>query len=134
MGETAKHNMEESSYLLNERDKFPIETWPDNAHALLNTLWLRMRITGLAWKISFFKRYLSMRNNIHGAINFRLMLIVADSTFLIVSSASSFWDFRIPPFIKIGIVRAARRRCKYDRRVKSPQFDIVQLLCYNLYC
>ncbi len=37
---------------------------------------------------------------------------------LIVSSASSFWDFRIPPFIKIGLVRAAWRRCKWKWKVK----------------
>ncbi len=40
---------------------------------------------------------------------------------LIVSSASRFWDFRIPPFIYIGLglVWAAWMCCKYGGRVKK---------------
>ncbi len=86
------------SNLLNERVKLPIETWLDQSmYVRISTLWLCMHIGWSCLKNRLFKHYLSIRNNIHGAINFTFCCWF-DICNLIVSSASSFWDFRIPPF------------------------------------
>ncbi len=55
-------------------------------------------LAGLAWKNKRFKRYLSIRYNIHWAINFRFLLLIWHAN---CEFSKQFWDFRIPPFIKI---------------------------------
>ncbi len=79
----------------------PIETWGWTSRcacAVISALELRMHIGWSSLKNKLFKRDLSIRNNIHGAVHFRDCCRFEICN-LIVSSASSFWDFRIPPFI-----------------------------------
>ncbi len=79
----------------------PIETWGWTSRctcAVLSTLELRMRIGWSSLKNKLFKCYLSIRNNIHGAVHFRFCYWFEICN-LIVRSSSRFWDFRIPPFI-----------------------------------
>ncbi len=83
----------------------PIETWGRTSRcacAVISALELRMHIGWSSLKNKLFKRYLSIRNNIHGAVHFRDCCRFEICN-LIVSSASSFWDFRIPPFIYIAL-------------------------------
>ncbi len=111
----------------------PIETWGWTSRcacAVISALELRMHIGWSSLKNKLFKRYLSIRNNIHGAVHFRDCCRFEICN-LIVSSASSFWDFRIPPFIYIalGLVWAARRRCRYGRQVNGLSLKGTLVCC-----
>ncbi len=79
----------------------PIETWGWNSRStctVISALELRMHIGWSSLKNTLFKCYLSIRNNIHGAVHIRFYCWFEIYN-LIASSASRFWDFRIPPFI-----------------------------------
>ncbi len=96
-------------------------------------LWLHMHTGWSSLKNKLFKCYLSIRNSIMGQLISHFCCWFNRCN-LIVSSASNFWDFRIPPFIKIGLPRAARRSCKYGLWVKrlSLRLQTQKGVCFKM--
>ncbi len=65
-------------------------------------------LAGLAWKISFFKCYLSKINNIYDTVVVRFHLW-SQKWNLIISLGNSFGEFDVSQFKEIGAALACRR-------------------------